>query len=73
MTDDPRPVHVKIVAGRFVTVYPPTQEVHDETVWRRPKAGSHHSLVRQVATIDGRITSLNDILDEEDQSDLGPL
>jgi len=72
---DSRPVHVKIVAGRFVTVYLPTDQRHDETVWRFPKAGAHHTLMRRVSLMDGSLSGINDYiqtkadkLDSEPQS-----
>lgn len=63
------PIAIKevIINGErhLVKVYPPTEEIHDEVVWRHPKAGSHHALMRQVAALDGRITSINDVADED--------
>lgn len=59
---DSRPVHIKIVAGRFVTVLPPTDQRHDDTVWRTPKAGAHHTLMRRVSLIDGLPSGINDYI-----------
>lgn len=72
---DPIAIKEVVINGErhLVKVYPPTEEIHDEVVWRHPKAGSHHSIMRQVAALDGRITTISELADDEDQSDGGPL
>jgi len=47
-----------------VKVMPPSPEEHDETVWSRPKAGSHIQLQRRISLNSGEPTIITTIADQ---------
>lgn len=63
---DPIAFKTVVIDGKehTIKVMPPGPEEHDETVWRRPRAGAHIQLQRRIALADGTPTVVTTLADQ---------